>query len=83
MVVLENPLSLSFQIKDNIEQIFTKFVNEGKATIRLKHPEQDLCLCKVCALQLELLLVVHVQDRSYSIWNMYLQDNVTSGVPYV
>lgn len=36
-----------FQIRDNIEQIFAKFINEGKATIRLKDPPQDLCLCKV------------------------------------
>lgn len=38
---------LFLQIRDNIEQIFAKFINEGKATIRLKDPPQDLCLCKV------------------------------------
>ena len=31
-----------FQINENIEQVFTKFVNEGKATIRLKEPPVDI-----------------------------------------
>lgn len=38
---------ITFQIKDNVQQIFGKFLNEGKATIRFKEPEQDLCLSKV------------------------------------
>lgn len=31
-------------MKDNIEQIFAKFLNEGKATIRLKEPPHDLII---------------------------------------
>ncbi|XP_048736879.1 leucine-rich repeat protein 1-like isoform X2 [Ostrea edulis] len=47
-----------FQIKDNVEQIFAKFINEGKATIRFKDPEQDLCLCKADPLQLKNFLTL-------------------------
>lgn len=47
-----------FQIRDNVEQIFAKFINEGKATIRLKDPPQDLCLCKADPLQLKNFLTL-------------------------
>lgn len=42
-----------FKIKDNVQQIFGKFLNEGKATVRLKEPEQDLCISKADPLQLK------------------------------
>lgn len=48
------------QIKDNVEQIFAKFINEGKATIRFKDPEQDLCLCKAG------VVTFCIQDKSCS-----------------
>ncbi|XP_062919431.1 leucine-rich repeat protein 1 isoform X2 [Mobula hypostoma] len=35
-----------YKLKENIEQFFTKFVDEGKATIRLKEPAVDVCLNK-------------------------------------
>lgn len=35
------------QLKDNIEKFFTWFVEEGKATVRLKEPAVDICLSKV------------------------------------
>ncbi|XP_003471969.3 leucine-rich repeat protein 1 isoform X2 [Cavia porcellus] len=35
-----------YELKENIEQFFTKFVDEGKATIRLKEPPVDICLSK-------------------------------------
>ncbi|GAB5572830.1 leucine-rich repeat protein 1 isoform X1 [Prionailurus iriomotensis] len=34
------------QLKENIEQFFTKFMDEGKATVRLKEPPVDICLSK-------------------------------------
>lgn len=37
----------SLQLKDNIEKFFTWFVEEGKATVRLKEPAIDICLSKV------------------------------------
>ncbi|XP_053122608.1 leucine-rich repeat protein 1 isoform X2 [Hemicordylus capensis] len=44
------------QLKDNIEQIFTKFVEEGKATVRLKEPAVDFCLSKANVSQLKSFL---------------------------
>uniref|UniRef100_A0A7M4FPV5 PIF1/LRR1 pleckstrin homology domain-containing protein n=1 Tax=Crocodylus porosus TaxID=8502 RepID=A0A7M4FPV5_CROPO len=35
------------QLKANIEQFFTRFVEEGKATVRLKEPAVDVRLSKV------------------------------------
>ncbi|XP_005072859.1 leucine-rich repeat protein 1 [Mesocricetus auratus] len=35
-----------YELKENIEQLFTKFVDEGKATVRLKEPPVDICLSK-------------------------------------
>ena len=37
----------------NVEQIFDKFVDEGKATIRLKVPARDLCIRNVDKIQLK------------------------------
>ncbi|XP_045177512.1 leucine-rich repeat protein 1-like isoform X2 [Mercenaria mercenaria] len=47
-----------YPIKDNIMQVFTKFVSEGKATIRLKQPEQDICISKADVIQLKSFLNV-------------------------
>ncbi|XP_053701549.1 leucine-rich repeat protein 1 [Synchiropus splendidus] len=35
-----------YKLKDNIERFFTFFVDEGKATVRLKEPAIDVCLSK-------------------------------------
>lgn len=37
------------QVTGNICQIFNKFVSDGKATIRFKQPEEDICINKVGA----------------------------------
>ncbi|XP_042533721.1 leucine-rich repeat protein 1 isoform X1 [Dipodomys spectabilis] len=41
------------QLKENIEQFFTKFVDEGKATVRLKEPPVDIRLSKANASSLK------------------------------
>jgi LRR-repeat protein 1 len=42
-------------VKKNIEQIFTRYVEEGKATVRFKNPPHDICI--ICdPLQLKLFL---------------------------
>lgn len=42
-------------MRKNIEQIFTRFVEEGKATVRFKNPPHDICI--ICdPLQLKLFL---------------------------
>ncbi|KAE8289959.1 Leucine-rich repeat protein 1 4-1BB-mediated-signaling molecule 4-1BBlrr LRR-repeat protein 1 [Larimichthys crocea] len=38
-----------YKLKDNIEKFFTWFVEEGKATVRLKEPAVDICLSKPAA----------------------------------
>ncbi|XP_004082308.1 leucine-rich repeat protein 1 [Oryzias latipes] len=35
-----------YKLKNNIEKFFTWFVEEGKATVRLKEPAVDICLSK-------------------------------------
>uniref|UniRef100_A0A8C5KCD6 PIF1/LRR1 pleckstrin homology domain-containing protein n=1 Tax=Jaculus jaculus TaxID=51337 RepID=A0A8C5KCD6_JACJA len=43
---LKDKRGTRYELKDNIEQFFTKFVDEGKATVRLKEPPVDICLSK-------------------------------------
>ncbi|KAK3604597.1 hypothetical protein CHS0354_027451 [Potamilus streckersoni] len=47
-----------YLIKDNVEQIFAKYVNEGRATIRFREPDQDICISKADSLQLKNFLSV-------------------------
>ncbi|XP_070577246.1 leucine-rich repeat protein 1-like [Ptychodera flava] len=42
-----------YRLKDNVEQFFTKFIAEGKATVRLKDPQQDLRINKADPVQLK------------------------------
>lgn len=44
------------ELSRNVEQIFDKFVGEGKVTIRLKVPARDLCIRKADPLQLKAFL---------------------------
>ena len=36
-----------FQIRNNICKVFSKFIQEGKATIKFKEPAHDLSISKV------------------------------------
>ncbi|XP_041353671.1 leucine-rich repeat protein 1-like [Gigantopelta aegis] len=47
---------VKFLVKGNIEQIFGKFVSDGKATIRIRDPQQDVCISKADPLQLKNIL---------------------------
>ncbi|XP_067681160.1 leucine-rich repeat protein 1-like [Haliotis asinina] len=49
---------VKYVVKNNVSQVFEKFVSEGKATIRFKEPEQDLCLSKADPLQLKSFLTL-------------------------
>ncbi|KAM3919195.1 leucine-rich repeat protein 1 [Leptodactylus fuscus] len=42
-----------YKLQENIENLFSKFINEGKATIRLREPAVDICLSKadICNLK--------------------------------
>ncbi|XP_062061173.1 leucine-rich repeat protein 1 isoform X3 [Lepus europaeus] len=43
---LKDKRGTRYELKENIEQFFTKFVDEGKATVRMKEPPVDICLSK-------------------------------------
>ena len=43
---------------ENVERVFTKFVHEGKATVRLKDPQHDVCITKCDVVQLKAFLGV-------------------------
>ncbi|KAG8126712.1 hypothetical protein E2320_021785 [Naja naja] len=45
-----------YQLRENIDQLFTKFVDEGKATLRLKEPAVDICLSKANVSELRTFL---------------------------
>ncbi|KAK1793433.1 hypothetical protein P4O66_011810 [Electrophorus voltai] len=45
-----------YKLKENIEKFFTWFVEEGKATVRLKEPAVDICLSKADANSLKSFL---------------------------
>ena len=38
---------LPHQIKNNVQKIFSKFVGDGKATVKFKEPAHDLVISKV------------------------------------
>nr|CAH7746246.1 unnamed protein product [Callosobruchus chinensis] len=38
----QNQKGVKYQIRSNIQQVLTKFVNEGKCTIQFKQPEHDV-----------------------------------------
>ncbi|XP_073466502.1 leucine-rich repeat protein 1 [Aquarana catesbeiana] len=50
---LKDKAGSRYKLQENIENLFSKFLNEGKATIRLKEPAVDICLSKanVCNLK--------------------------------
>ncbi|KAG7510882.1 leucine-rich repeat protein 1 [Solea senegalensis] len=53
-----------YKLKDNIEKFFTWFVEEGKATVRLKEPAVDVCLSKADANSLKnFLSAARLADR--------------------
>ncbi|CAI5764893.1 leucine-rich repeat protein 1 [Podarcis lilfordi] len=56
-----------YQLRENIEQLFTKFVEEGKATVRLKEPAVDICLSKANVSHLKTFLsAMKLADRGTS-----------------
>ncbi|KAM9465955.1 leucine-rich repeat protein 1 isoform 2-T2 [Clarias gariepinus] len=45
-----------YKLKENIERFFTCFVEEGKATVRLKEPMVDICMSKADTASLKTFL---------------------------
>ncbi|XP_028677686.2 leucine-rich repeat protein 1 [Erpetoichthys calabaricus] len=50
---LKDKVGSKYKLKENVEQFFTRFVDEGKATVRLKEPAVDVCLSKADAANLK------------------------------
>ncbi|XP_023480481.1 leucine-rich repeat protein 1 isoform X6 [Equus przewalskii] len=46
VATLRDKRGTRYELKENIEQFFTKFVDEGRATVRLKEPPVDIYLSK-------------------------------------
>uniref|UniRef100_A0A8C3RCZ0 Leucine rich repeat protein 1 n=1 Tax=Cyanoderma ruficeps TaxID=181631 RepID=A0A8C3RCZ0_9PASS len=42
-----------YKVQQNVERLFTRFVEDGKATVRLREPAVDLCLSKKSFLTLK------------------------------
>ncbi|XP_014741392.1 PREDICTED: leucine-rich repeat protein 1 [Sturnus vulgaris] len=45
-----------YKVQQNVERLFTRFVEEGKATVRLREPAVDLCLSKANVINLKTFL---------------------------
>ena len=60
-------IHFNWQLENNIVRVFAKFRAQGKATIRLKHPELDIMISKANGSQLnaflEALFVVHTRPQ--------------------
>lgn len=44
LTTARNKTGTKYKVSNNIDQIFSKFVNQGKLTLRFKQPQHDLCL---------------------------------------
>ncbi|CAM9829640.1 unnamed protein product [Lampetra fluviatilis] len=62
-----------YKLKGNIEQLFTKFVDEGKATVRLKEPPVDLCLSKASTVGLKgFLSALRLAHQDHNVSSMHI-----------
>ena len=60
----QNRSGVKYAVRKNIEAIFTKFVDDGKATLRFIKPQHDLCIKKADVVQLKAFLTVVKQVLS-------------------
>ncbi|XP_054714663.1 leucine-rich repeat protein 1-like isoform X2 [Uloborus diversus] len=49
----QNPRGAKYKVYNNVEKLFTKFINDGKATLRFKEPPHDIIMSKADPLQLK------------------------------
>ena len=63
-------LLLMLQLINNVNCVFTKFVSEGKCTIRLREPPIDICVSKVHTTQVFLvtIFVAQIEFFCISLW---------------
>ena len=53
-----NKAGVKYMIKNNIENMFTKMINDGKSTVRFRDPPHDLCIQCQDKVQLKSFLMV-------------------------
>jgi len=53
----QNMSGVKYSIKENIKTVFTKFIKEGKATVRLHKPPIDLLISKADLIELKSFLI--------------------------
>lgn len=70
-------------MKKNIEQIFTRFVDIGKATVRFKNPPHDICImCDPLQLKLFLRILKLALEEKVSTKSLMLSSiTPTPGLP--
>eukprot|EP00058_Branchiostoma_floridae_P025031 XP_002610521.1 hypothetical protein BRAFLDRAFT_260421 [Branchiostoma floridae] len=56
MCTAKDKTGTKYKLKGNVGQIFGRFVQEGKATIRFHQPEHDICISKADPINLKALL---------------------------
>jgi len=54
----QNTAGIKYKVKANVEQIFEKFVTEGRATIRFKDPPHNILISKADSIQLKSFLKI-------------------------
>ena len=62
LATTRNKAGTKYRITKNLEQIFSKFVSQGKLTLRLKQPAVDLCLSGEVRHMEKILAVVKGED---------------------
>ncbi|KAK4309050.1 hypothetical protein Pmani_019309 [Petrolisthes manimaculis] len=68
----QNKQGTKYKVGGNIEAVFTKFVSEGKFTIRFKTPEHDLCVKADPILAKSFLHILKLGIQNKDIENLHL-----------
>lgn len=57
-----NKAGMKYRVTNNIEQIFSKFVSQGKLTLRFREPAHDLCLSGEVKQMEKILAIIKGED---------------------
>lgn len=57
-----NKTGMKYKVTNNIEQIFSKFVSQGKLTLRFRQPAHDLCLSGEVRHMEKILAIIKGED---------------------
>lgn len=62
LATTRNKAGMKYRVTNNIEQIFSKFVSQGKLTLRFRQPAHDLCLSGEVKYMEKILAIVKGED---------------------